>query len=66
MLHADFCLTVQTFDGFDEFIDGGLRVAVIPGRQEHKVSGLADRDGALLLGNIDTNGVHSGALKRCI
>ena len=31
---------------------------VIPGSQEHYISGLADRDGALLLGNIDTNGVH--------
>ena len=58
VLHADLRLTVQSFDDSDEFIDGGLRVTVIPGRQEHEISGLADRDGALLLGNINTNGVH--------
>ena len=58
VLHADLRLTVQSFDGGDELIDGRLRVTVIPGRQEHEISGLADRDGALLLGNIDTNGVH--------
>jgi hypothetical protein len=58
VLHADLRLTVQSFDGSDELIDGRLRVTVIPGRQEHEISGLADRDGALLLGNINTNGVH--------
>ena len=33
-------------------------MTVIPGRQEHYISGLTDRDGALLLSNIDTNGIH--------
>ena len=33
-------------------------MAVIPEWQEHYISGLADRDGTLLLGNIDTNCVH--------
>ena len=58
VLHADLRLTVQTFDGGDELIDGRLRVAVIPGRQEYYISRLADCDGALLLGNIDSDGVH--------
>ena len=58
VFHADLCFTVQPFDGFNEVIDGGLRVTVIPGRQEHYISWLADRDCALILGNIDTNSVH--------
>ena len=61
VLHADLRFTVQSFDGGDELIDGRLRVTVIPGRQEYEISGLADRDGAFLLGNIDTNGVHGNS-----
>ena len=58
MLHAYLCLSLQTIDESDEFVDGGLGVTVIPRSQDYFVPGLSDCDCAFLLGNIDTNGVQ--------
>ena len=58
MLHADLCLALQAFDGGDEIIDGGLSVTVIPRCQDDHIAWLADRDGALSFGNINTNCIH--------
>ena len=58
VLHADLCLTLQTLNGRDEIVDGGLCVAVILRSQDDHIPGLADRDGTLAFGNINTNCVH--------
>ena len=59
VFHADFCLSVQTPDLFDQVIDSRLGVWNITGRHKDNITGSADGDGALAFRNINTNSVHN-------